>query len=114
MSLECKAGKFRLVSYRNKLTNPATQYVAAGEAGDPLSWGTSNWRLEKGEVRQIVYGGRPAVQLDLTLSESTLKVAYHVVAFPGTPILRQWAELHNTGTNEIALTGRDGSFSINL
>src|SRR5512145_2383644 len=72
MGLECKAGKLRLTSFRNKLTNPTAEYVVANESSDLLSWSESNWRLEKSNVRQVVVGGRPAVQLDLTLCESSL------------------------------------------
>jgi hypothetical protein len=114
LRLEYASGKLRLVALRNKLTSPATEYVAAGEASDLLPSGTPNWQLQGSAVRHIVYGGRPAVQLDVTLSEATLKVTYHIVAFPRTSIVRQWAELHNTGPGEIALTGRDGRLSINL
>ncbi|MDD5706929.1 MAG: malectin domain-containing carbohydrate-binding protein [Kiritimatiellae bacterium] len=70
--------------------------------------------LEKGEARQAVVGGRPAVQLDLTLKEASLEIVVHVVAFPGTSVLRQWTELRNAGKDAVSLERHEGLFALNL
>ncbi len=61
------------------------------------------WNLKAGSVRQINAGGRPAVQLDLTLMSGPLKADFHVLAYPRTPVLRQWVELENAGVGSLAL-----------
>ena len=61
------------------------------------------WTLKRGEARAVASGGRPAVQLDLTLAHDGIEARYHLLAFPGTPVLRQWAELENEGTQAAPL-----------
>ncbi len=57
-----------------------------------------HWAFVSGVARPVAVGGRPAVQLDLTLTRESVRAVYHVQAYPGTSILRQWIELENTGT----------------
>ena len=59
--------------------------------------GEADWTLEQGATRQVDAGGRPAVQLDLTLVRATLRAHLHLLAYPGTSVMRQWLELENTG-----------------
>ncbi len=61
------------------------------------------WALETGKAVRVAAGGRPAVQLDLILRHGQLRARYHVLAYPHTPVLRQWVELENTGTAPIVL-----------
>ena len=61
------------------------------------------WALQSGSVHPVNAGGRPAVQLDLTLMRGALKAQFHVLAYPHTSVLRQWVELENTGTNPVTL-----------
>jgi len=61
------------------------------------------WNLEKGSVRQVNAGGRPAVQLDLVLRQGALKADYHLLAYPRTSVLRQWIGFENAGSNSFAL-----------
>ena len=61
------------------------------------------WTLKAGEAHAVNSGGRPAVQLDLTLAHETIEARYHVLAFPGIPVLKQWAELENKGTQPVPL-----------
>ena len=65
--------------------------------------GEDAWRLEKGSSREINAGGRPAVQLDLTLSRENLRAQLHIIAYPGASVMRQWWELENTGSSKQTL-----------
>jgi hypothetical protein len=115
MVLERRMGRVRLVSYKNKLTEPAHEYVAAdsGTGVFFLQAGTENtspspdtdWIQGKSAVRTVMAGGRPAVQLDLRFTCETLEVELHVVVFPGTAVLQQWVELRNTGSQPVAIKG---------
>ena len=57
--------------------------------------GYDRWILESGAVRQIGVGGRPAVQLELTLNRDGLRAYLYVQAYPRTSVLRQWVEFEN-------------------
>ena len=72
-------------------------YVPPPQPEDP-------WTLESGKARQVTAGGRPAVQIDLTLRHQQLRARYHLLAYPRTAVLRQWVELENAGASPIALT----------
>ena len=48
-------------------------------------------------------GGRPAAQLSITLRRGSLRAKLRMVAYPGTPVLRQWVTLENQGTAAISL-----------
>ena len=75
------------------------------------------WTLQKGTARQINAGGRPAARLDLTLTRESLRAQLHVVAYPGTSVMRQWLDFENTGKStqtlqsptpfSMALNGQD-------
>ena len=71
------------------------------------------WALKTGSVHQVHAGGRPAVQLDLTLMRGALKAEFHVLAYPRTSVLRQWVELENIGTNPVTLKS-PSSLSLRL
>ncbi len=74
-----------------------------GEAIGRLPQDFNQWAVEQGEASRVNAGGRPAVQLEFTLKRETLRVHLRVVAYPGTPILRQWVTFENTGTGPITL-----------
>ena len=65
------------------------------------------WRLPGRASRprsvQVVTGGRPAVQLNVTLQTSAVAARLHILAYPHTPVLRQWVELENTGSELVSL-----------
>ena len=82
----------RIVRIRPSVEPKAAQSASAG------------WKLESAEGRQVSVGGRPAVQLDLTLSRQPLRAQWHILAFPHTPILRHWLELENAGSTPFAIT----------
>ena len=72
-------------------------------AGEKARQPETLWTLKTGEARAVRSGGRPAVQLDLTLAHEKIEAQYHLLVFPGTPVLRQWAELENKGTQPAPL-----------
>ena len=55
------------------------------------------------KANQVSTGGRPAAQLDFVLMRGNIRACFHVLAFPGTPILRQWIELENSGAQPAVL-----------
>lgn len=63
----------------------------------------SQWRLEGAEASPINAGGRPAVQLSMTLTRGLLRARLRIAAYPGTPVLRQWVTLQNLGAAAVAL-----------
>lgn len=112
MTFDGRNDQFRLVRFANKACKPPVEYVDEKTAAAPFSLNIdrfgknvadNRWRLTGGTARQVVTGGRPAVQLDLTLARESLAVQFHVLAFPGTSILRQWVELENRGGQPIAM-----------
>ncbi|MDQ1327402.1 MAG: hypothetical protein QG641_682, partial [Candidatus Poribacteria bacterium] len=111
LSLEFKGGQIYLTSYQNKLFDPPREYLdTINTIRRPLmelnlsrsgSTNVEPWHLEKAETLQTSYGGRPIVELKLTLWKEKLRTELHLVAFPHTPIIRQWLELENTGAEEM-------------
>jgi len=59
--------------------------------------GDNEWDLVSAEAGQVSAGGRPAVQLDITLSRNGLHTKLHFLVYPRTSIARQWVELENAG-----------------
>ena len=51
----------------------------------------TGWSLENAVARKVTAGGRPAVQLDLTLQSKPLRARLHVRAYPHASVFRQWA-----------------------
>ncbi len=120
MAWDCREGVFRLVSFLNKSCEPPLEYVDAKTAAAPFaldsdSFGKkptgaksvaeadSQWALKAAAAHQAASGGRPAVQLDLTLTRGDVLARFHVLAFPGTSILRQWVEIENMGSRPVGL-----------
>ncbi len=62
-----------------------------------------SWTHESSEAIQVATGGRPAVQLDIRLRHQQLRAHLHVLAYPHTPVLRQWVELENTSSEPVSL-----------
>ncbi len=120
MALDCREGVFRLVSFLNRSFDPPLEYVDAKTAAAPFaldsdSFGKkttgagsaaetdSRWTLKAAAARRAASGGRPAVQLDVTLTRGNILAQFHVLAFPGTSILRQWVEIENAGARPVGL-----------
>lgn len=114
MTFDGRGDEFRLVSFLNKSCKPPLEYVDVKAAVSPFALlaveANSQWTLKTGAARQVSSGGRPAVQLDVTLIRENILAQFHVLAFPGTSILRQWCEIENTGTRPLAL--KDFAWSI--
>ncbi len=120
MTFDGRGGAFRLVSFLNKSCDPPLEYVEAKTAAAPFALdsegftkkptdagpaaGTdSQWMLKASVARQVASGGRPAVQLDMTLTRGGILARFHVMVFPGTSILRQWVEIENAGPQPVGL-----------
>ncbi len=71
-------------------------YVPPPQREDP-------WTLEAGKAHQVIVGGRPAVEIELTLRHQHLRARYHLVAHPHTTVFRQWVQLENVGPGPLAL-----------
>ena len=104
------------LGFLNKTCKPALEYVDAKTAAAPFTLDTaakndSQWTLKTASARQVSSGGRPAVQLDVTLTRGDILAQFHVLAFPGTPILRQWVEIENKGAGPIEFEVADGRSS---
>jgi hypothetical protein len=61
------------------------------------------WKLKKGEASQVNAGGCPAAQLEMILTRDALQARVRIVAYPGTPVLRQWVSFENKGKEAISL-----------
>jgi hypothetical protein len=85
------------------------QKVEGNAGSDPHA----KWTLEKGECHEVTAGGRPAAQLDLTLKNKSVRVLLHVMAYPGTAILRHWLEIENTGPEDFTIQS-PSPFFLNL
>ena len=107
MDFECRGGKFRWTSFQNRLVDPPREYVDMKTAETPFALdtpeGTHQWRLESGTTRLVSAGGRPALELDLTLTRQTLRAQMHVLAFPGTSVVREWLVIENTGPSPFVI-----------
>ena len=96
MTFDDRGGVFRLVSFLNKSCEPPVEYVDPKTAAPflldskspakPAAEADGPWTLGASSARQVSSGGRPAVQLDLTLARGEILAKFHVLAFPGTSI----------------------------
>ncbi|MFA6567988.1 MAG: malectin domain-containing carbohydrate-binding protein, partial [Victivallales bacterium] len=82
-------------------------------AGKAYSASHVKWTLQKGESHEVVAGGHPAAQLDLTLKDKSLRVHLHIMAYPGTSIIQHWMEIENTGTDDFTVQS-PSPFFLNL
>lgn len=82
-----------------------------GQSTQPLD-NKAAWTLKEGKTRQVNAGGRPAAQLDLTLTRQSLRAQLHILVYPGTSVMRQWLELENTGT--VPQTIQSPAFAMTL
>ena len=75
---------------------------------------TRSWKLESARAEKILTNGRPAVQLNFLLKQDNVRMKYHVVAYPGTSVFRQWSELENLGKSPAKLGSYNTLLSLNL
>jgi len=73
-----------------------------------------SWRFESAQGKKVTANGRPAVQLDIILVQESLRANYHIIAYPGTCILRQWTEYENFGKEPISLRTHGTLLSLGL
>jgi len=104
---QAKNGQFRLISFENRTRPTPVQYLTPRTAVAPfvldqlklpIDGQLSQWTLGSATCMQVNTGGRPAVQLVMILTRESLRVKFHIMAFPRTGILRQWLDLENIGT----------------
>ena len=107
MVFEGRGEKFRWTSLQNRSVDPPREYIDAKTGQTPFALstpeGSHQWRLESATAKRVSAGGRPAAKLDLTLRQQTLRVQMHVLAFPGTAIVREWLVIENAGSNPCAI-----------
>lgn len=100
MTYEFRDGALTLTSFRNKLAKPAREYVSREAAASPFVVHSKygRWTVENAAARRSTVGGRPVVELGLTLARSGIRATLHALAFPGTSVIRQWVDLENTSS----------------
>jgi hypothetical protein len=104
-------GRFGSVSLRNKKS--AREYQDAGNAsgeirflanGQDVNAADWYWKL-RGE--QAVRGKQGELQLDIELESAVINVTKHYVAYPGTPIVREWLSLENVSGKPVRISDVD-------
>ncbi len=70
------------------------------EQAGTLESETAAWALEDAGGAAVEQGGRPAVRLVVSLRRDDLRLRFHVVAHPRTPVFRIWGEVHNLGSGK--------------
>lgn len=53
------------------------------------------WKLVDASAKEDRYGGRAVAKLVIAVRLRSMQIRLHVVAFPGTSVLRQWFEIEN-------------------
>jgi len=100
LAFEAGDGRFRMMAFNNKLEASNLQYLAKSAASSPCAVSAAEqqaWKFEGASAEKTMAGGQPVVQLTLSFTTPGVGIRYHVIAFPGTAVLRQWLELENTG-----------------
>ena len=107
LTFDATAGTYTLTSFENTLTSPPTQYVQSGGAsaefrfawgGQELTGATPGWSCQSGAVRQVNMGGQPALQLDVAVERSGVRVTKSYVIYPHESLIRQWTQYTNTSS----------------
>jgi hypothetical protein len=121
--LEYRDGKLLLTSLHNKLVDPKCEYAASGSPTDLLTdWnqriddGSSDvkWSLDSSMTREVVKGGMPTVELVVSLKRRDIRLQYHIMAYPNSPILRQWWVMQNDGDSSIDLKPYAQVFNLGM
>ena len=105
MTYEVRGGLFKLVSFRNKLTGSATEYISGKTARAPFMTGTDDnntWVLKSAKASQTSAGGQAVALLEMSLEHGNLNARFRVIAYPGTSVIRQWVELENPGKTAVS------------
>lgn len=86
-----------VVACENTAADPVVSYVKKPYSILPvLSEKTAEgWQLTDAKVEETAYGGRAVAKLTMKVRCRSVCVKFHVVAFPGTSVIRQWFEIEN-------------------
>ena len=104
-------GQLELVSLRNKLTGREYQDAATPPAeisflADGQDVSASGWHWELRDER-AVQASQGALQLDIQLESTSLRVTKHYVVYPNTSLIREWLTLENSSANSVRLSRVD-------
>ncbi len=106
-----KDGRLAQISFKNKRSGREYIQGAAISSeirltvdGNEITGDSGGWTLGGEESRQLSQG---ELQLDLKLQHGRLQVIKHYVAFPGTPVIREWLTISNYSSQPI-LIGNPG------
>jgi len=105
MAFEAGDGRFRVISFKNKLEGSIREYIAKRSASPPCAVGAadqSSWIFKDASAEKTTAGGQPVAMLTLTFAGPNVNIRFHVMAYPGTAVLRQWIDLENTGDSPIS------------
>jgi len=101
-------GRLMLASFKNKLSG--REYIPAGTVssevrftvdGQEITGGSGGWVLMGENSHQLSQG---ELQLDLKLRHGPLVVTKHYVAYPGSPVIREWLNISNDSTKPVRLS----------
>lgn len=114
MTFDVKGGLFRLVGFRNKLTKQPQDYSAKITAIEPFTFSEDGAPLilSGASAMKTDSGGQPVAMLILDFVRQALKIRFHVVAFPGTSVLRQWISIENAGTMPVPVAAKPLALSL--
>ena len=102
-----RGGALKVTAFANKLASPSLEYIAEGTEMAPFTVGAAGdrrWTLKAAAGSCVLMGGQPVARLDIELGSDALCAHLHVIAYPGTSVLRQWIELENVGAAPVAAT----------
>lgn len=100
MAFITRHGSFSLLAFNNKLDGSTRKYIAPRSAFPPCTVGAADqsiWLFQGANAEKTTAGGQPVVMLTLIFTAPGVNIRYHVMAYPGTSVLKLWIELENTG-----------------
>ena len=102
--LEFHNGRLTIVSYKDRFSGH--EFIPSGERIDvlwPGMYGTEMdqaWVLLEDKSTLLPEG---QLQLALSFGSNNIKVTLHYVLYPGSSVIREWADINNGGTSHITL-----------
>ena len=100
-------GRLTLASFKNKLSG--REYIPGGTVsnevrftadGQEITGGSGGWMLVGEDSHQLAQG---ELQLDLKLRHGPLVITKHYVAYPGSPVIREWLNISNDSAKPVRL-----------
>lgn len=101
-------GRLALASFKNKVSG--REYIQGGAVsnevrlsadGQEITGGSGGWVLMGEDSHRLSQG---ELQLDLKLRHGPLVVTKHYVAYPGSPVIREWLSISNESTKPVSLS----------